>query len=360
MKENSAIIQVQLPVEAATFLLNEKRADIHKIEQRMGVEVVLIPNIHMETPNYTITRVRSDDVTEENSRASYEMVELPSEEEIISAANEPKLVKAEAAVKGITPASPAPASKSPAAREDSKKPSIISRIFAALGFGGKKEEAAKESTQRRENARGNRRNRNNRGRDRTTGDRPQNNAGNLQERNPNAAASNDRNRQPQRQNQPNRNERPQAERQQGERPQNEQKPALASALPVEGNNEQRSRRGRNNRRDRGSRNENAARDNTQAQATATTVTANKEVDENSKTFMTAQITEVVSTKPIAEQIPVEVTVTAEPAIVTQVETVAAETAKIEPKAEKPARESKASEAKANPAKVEAESKNASQ
>ncbi len=359
MKENSAIIQVQLPVEAATFLLNEKRADIHKIEQRMGVEVVLIPNIHMETPNYTITRVRSDDVTEENSRASYEMVELPSEEEIISAANEPKLVKAEAAVKGITPASPAPASKSPTPKEDSKKPSVISRIFAALGFGGKKEEASAESTQRRENARGNRRNRNNRGRDRdrAPGDRPQNNTSNAQERNPNAAAGNDRNRQPQRQNQPNRNERPQAERQQGERPQNEQKPALASATPAEGNNEQRSRRGRNGRRDRGPRNENAPRDNTQAQATVNAVTANKEVDESSKTFMTAQITEVVSTKPIAEQIPVEVTVTAEPAIVTQLETVTAEPTKTEPKshkAEKPAKQTKASEAKAKPAKAEAE------
>ncbi|MDZ4097964.1 MAG: ribonuclease E/G, partial [Methylophilaceae bacterium] len=364
MKENSAIIQVQLPVEAATFLLNEKRADIHKIEQRMGVEVVLIPNIHMETPNYTITRVRSDDVTEDNSRASYEMVELPSEEEIISAANEPKLVKAEAAVKGITPGSPAPSAKSPIPKEGSKKPSVISRIFAALGFGGKKEETAAESTQRRENARGNRRNRNNRGRDRdrAPADRPQNNAGNAQERNPNAAAGNDRNRQPQRQNQPNRNERPQAERQQAERPQNEKKPALASATPAEGNNEQRSRRGRNNRRDRGPRNENAPRDNTQSQATANAVTANKEVDESSKTFMTAQITEVVSTKPIAEQIPVEVTVTAEPAIVTQLETVTAEPTKAEPKAdkaEKPAKqtktnETKASEAKAKPAKAEAE------
>ncbi|MDG1820646.1 MAG: Rne/Rng family ribonuclease, partial [Methylophilaceae bacterium] len=50
MKDNSAIIQVQLPVDAATFLLNEKRAEIHNIEELMGVEVVLIPNIHMETP----------------------------------------------------------------------------------------------------------------------------------------------------------------------------------------------------------------------------------------------------------------------------------------------------------------------
>ncbi|HYG13603.1 MAG TPA: Rne/Rng family ribonuclease, partial [Methylophilaceae bacterium] len=109
MKENSAIIQVQLPVEAATFLLNEKRAEIHSIEQRMGVEVVLIPNIHLETPNYSITRIRHDDVSEETSRASYEMVEMPTVvTDIVNLVQEPKAVRIEAAVKGITPASPAP------------------------------------------------------------------------------------------------------------------------------------------------------------------------------------------------------------------------------------------------------------
>jgi ribonuclease E len=125
MKENSAVIQVQLPVEAATFLLNEKRSDIHKIEERMGVQVVLIPNIHLETPNYTITRIRHDDVKEEISRASYEMVELPSEtEETGTTAQEPKAVRVEAAVKGITPASPAPTSVAKVV----KTPSLISRI----------------------------------------------------------------------------------------------------------------------------------------------------------------------------------------------------------------------------------------
>src|SRR5690606_21113739 len=109
MKENSAVIQVQLPVEAATFLLNEKRAEIYSIEQRMGVEVVLIPNIHLETPNYSITRVRHDDVNEETSRASYEMVEMPTDvTDIVNIIQEPKAIRIEAAVKGITPASPAP------------------------------------------------------------------------------------------------------------------------------------------------------------------------------------------------------------------------------------------------------------
>ncbi len=109
MKENSAVIQVQLPVEVATFLLNEKRADIHKIEQRMGVEVVLIPNIHLETPNYNIMRIKHDDVSEETSRASYKMVEMPVETTYTpNAAEEAKATRPVAAVKGITPAAPAP------------------------------------------------------------------------------------------------------------------------------------------------------------------------------------------------------------------------------------------------------------
>ena len=109
MKDNSAIIQVQLPVEAATFLLNEKRADIHKIEQRMGVEVVLIPNIHMETPNYTIVRIKHDDVNEETSQASYKMVEMPAETAYVRGLNEEAAPKApEALVKGIKSATSAP------------------------------------------------------------------------------------------------------------------------------------------------------------------------------------------------------------------------------------------------------------
>lgn len=358
MKENSAIIQVQLPVEAATFLLNEKRADIHKIEQRMGVEVVLIPNIHMETPNYTITRVRSDDVTEENTRASYEMVELPSEEEIISAV-EPKLVKIEAAVKGITPASPAPASKTPAPRETPSSPGIVGRLLGWLGVGAKKEVVSAESAQRREANRGNRRNRNSRGgRNPDRGDRPQGAPGNQPERNANAAAGgNERNRQPQRQNpQQNRNERndrPQAERQadrQADRPQNE-KPVLATA-PTEGNSEQRSRRGRNGRRDRGPRNENAPRESNQQSGQVAAANAdapvNSDLNENNKTFMTAQITEVVPSKPIVEQAPVEVAVPAQP--VAKAETAPTETSKVAPKAEKPVKEEKAKP-------VEAESNN---
>ncbi len=177
MKDNSAIIQVQLPVEAATFLLNEKRADIHKIEQRMGVEVILIPNVHMETPNYTITRIKSDDVNEETAQASYKMVELPAETAYVRSLNEEAAAKApEALVKGITSATSAPIveERVAAAPVAQAKVSFLGRIKKWLGGSGEVQvlEKAEDKTTReaRETARGNNNDRNrnnNRDRDRT-------------------------------------------------------------------------------------------------------------------------------------------------------------------------------------------------
>ncbi len=171
MKDNSAIIQVQLPVEVATFLLNEKRADIHAIEQRMGVEVVLIPNIHLETPNYNIVRVKHDDVTEETSRASYKLVELPTETSYIPTAEETaKEVRPVAAVRGITPAAPAPivAEKSAAAPILSLLGRIKNLFSSASGSSKQKTEAEKNEEINRD------RNRNNRNRNRNRNDRNKN------------------------------------------------------------------------------------------------------------------------------------------------------------------------------------------
>ena len=171
MKDNSAIIQVQLPVEVATFLLNEKRADIHAIEQRMGVEVVLIPNIHLETPNYNIVRVKHDDVTEETSRASYKLVKLPTETSYIPTAEETaKEVRPVAAVRGITPAAPAPivAEKSAAAPILSLLGRIKNLFSSASGSSKQKTEAEKNEEFNRD------RNRNNRNRNRNRNDRNKN------------------------------------------------------------------------------------------------------------------------------------------------------------------------------------------
>ncbi|HEU4708540.1 MAG TPA: Rne/Rng family ribonuclease, partial [Methylophilaceae bacterium] len=254
MKENSAIIQVQLPVEAATFLLNEKRSEIHKIEQRMGVQVILIPNIHMETPNYTITRIRHDDVAEETTRASYQMVEMPSTEleNAIAAAVEPKIARVEAAVKGITPSSPAPLERVPL-----QNLSLVSRIKGWFSRIAESKEAAPaqpagRSDESRSRRGGNKPARGGRGSERKSGQER------GQERNqPRQQETRQDQRQEQRQERQAQQRMQRQEQQRPERTETE-KPAQA-AQQANGNEtgEGRSRRGRN-RRDRGNRGERQA------------------------------------------------------------------------------------------------------
>ena len=135
MKENTAAVHAQVPVDVATFLLNEKRTDIHSVEARLKVNVVLIPNTHLETPHYQISRLRHDDLNQaEPLPASYNMVQMPTEEETKPLASmEPKAPRPQAAVQGITPAEPAPMSvpkpPEPAAQA---APGIISRIMGWL------------------------------------------------------------------------------------------------------------------------------------------------------------------------------------------------------------------------------------
>jgi ribonuclease E len=121
MKEGSHAIHVQVPVDVATFLLNEKREDIHLIESRLKVDVLLIPNMHLETPNYTVNRLRQEEASAEDMPASYQMVELPPED--IKVAADARPAPQQPAVKGITPQQPAPM------REQKPAPGFIEKVL---------------------------------------------------------------------------------------------------------------------------------------------------------------------------------------------------------------------------------------
>jgi ribonuclease E len=138
MKDNTAAVQAQVPVDVATFLLNEKRVDLQLVEARHRVSVTLIPNIHLETPNYSVTRMRHDDLNNaEPLPPSYELVEVPTEEKTIAeTAQEAAAARPLAAVRGITPQQPAPMARDAApaaaatavtAADDDH--SIIGKIF---------------------------------------------------------------------------------------------------------------------------------------------------------------------------------------------------------------------------------------
>lgn len=110
MKENSAAIHVQVPVDVAAFLLNEKRGEILKIETRHRVTAILIPNKHLETPHYKLDRLKSDDPRLEETHASYAMAEqVDTDIGYSKRSKEEFKPRQEAVVKSITPdTAPAP------------------------------------------------------------------------------------------------------------------------------------------------------------------------------------------------------------------------------------------------------------
>jgi ribonuclease E len=130
MKENTGAVHVQLPVDVATFLLNEKRIDIHTMESRLKVNVVMIPNIHMETPHYTITRLRHDELNQgEANEPSYKMATLPESETSYEAAQAAVPGRPEAAVKSIAPPQPVPAARPVVAAQPAMQSGLFNRIF---------------------------------------------------------------------------------------------------------------------------------------------------------------------------------------------------------------------------------------
>ncbi|MBM3358370.1 MAG: Rne/Rng family ribonuclease, partial [Betaproteobacteria bacterium] len=138
MKENTASVQAQVPVDVATFLLNEKRVELQLVEARHRVSVTLVPNVHLETPNYTVTRLRHDELNKsEPLPPSYDLVEMPElAQKPLGVAAEPIAPRPEAAVRGITPQQPAPIPQPrPAALPDPQtavapgKASILGKIF---------------------------------------------------------------------------------------------------------------------------------------------------------------------------------------------------------------------------------------
>ncbi|TDO96886.1 ribonuclease E [Marinomonas balearica] len=137
-KERTAQIRAILPVSVATFLLNEKRTNIAKIEKRNDVHIILVPNPHMETPHFKVERIRDDNAVITQDDSSYTLVETPEE-----APYEPRQtveqVRPQAAVTSIAPKSPAPApTAEPKKAEKAEKAGIFTRIIRAL-FGSTEE-----------------------------------------------------------------------------------------------------------------------------------------------------------------------------------------------------------------------------
>lgn len=112
LKDKTSEVQVIVPVQIASYLLNEKRESVHAIEnENKGLKIVIVPNENMQTPHYHIQRMRKG---ESPDQLSYKLAELydanklPAYEESVPVK---KVIEQQPAVKAhtITADTPPPA-----------------------------------------------------------------------------------------------------------------------------------------------------------------------------------------------------------------------------------------------------------
>ena len=119
MKDNTAAVNCQVPVEVASFLLNEKRTEIQKIELKQRVSVTMVPNKALETPHYKLERMKHDDPRLDSMEASYKLAD-PEEESLgFTRRSQEPTNKQTPVIKGVLPDAPAPIAEprpAPAAR----------------------------------------------------------------------------------------------------------------------------------------------------------------------------------------------------------------------------------------------------
>ena len=197
MKDNTGKILAKMPVECATYLLNEKRDKIDDIEQRRGVHIVVIPDPRLETPHYLIERVKDNDTHrhESNYKKSYELTTEEEPVDYLEMASSTTPATETAAVQRIVPPTPRPSPPAPEVKPVAESPGFISKIMSLLTGGGDKavEEATKPeveaSSENRQNQSGNRSRRGNRrgGQGRQRNNQGNNQGSNAQNKNADAA-----------------------------------------------------------------------------------------------------------------------------------------------------------------------------
>jgi ribonuclease E len=172
MKDSTAKIAAQVPIDVATYLTNEKRQDIGRIEERKNVTVLIIPNQNLETPHYDIERVKGQDVSKVVLGDSYDLLK-DIESPALDHRNRETPAAEQPVVKELSRSAPKPQSKS----NSQRKPGLLSRLLSIFSAAPEPEKESKNNRARKSTARdGNRRpgTNNNRGRRNSpTGDRQQ-------------------------------------------------------------------------------------------------------------------------------------------------------------------------------------------
>ncbi|MDF3054930.1 MAG: rne [Gammaproteobacteria bacterium] len=135
VKTRTAQVQAQLPIDIATFIINEKRGMISDIEKRHNVEVLIIPNQHLESPHYNIKRLTQTESAKNRQTLSYLMVEKPDSDTLYKKTEEKRSEEKPAVVH--IPSQPAPTKKG--------STGLIKRLIGSL-FRSSEEESSSNTT----------------------------------------------------------------------------------------------------------------------------------------------------------------------------------------------------------------------
>ena len=184
LKENTEVVHAYLPIESATFLLNEKRHEITGIENRLGTRIQIIPTSSLDTPHYKIERMRSEDLDESGDKPSYKLHVEEVKDELPSPGSQPQPAAEKPAVSPVfhstsaPPAAPAPAGQTPASASSEERgwfAGLVKKLFSGppeqVQEEAPPEETKKPQPQQRSNQQRNRRNQGNRQQARRSGPR---------------------------------------------------------------------------------------------------------------------------------------------------------------------------------------------
>ena len=135
MKDNTGQVLVQVPVDIANFLLNEKRGALREIEARHDAPIVIVADDQLHTPHYEVTRIRENELSEETGKPSYQRG-TPRKLATIALTKSNLNIPAAPAVKNVKPTQPAPLREAaPQVEEPTPAPAPVAQAAPAPSSG---------------------------------------------------------------------------------------------------------------------------------------------------------------------------------------------------------------------------------
>ena len=162
LKVRSSMVRALVPLNIASYLLNEKRRDVAEIERRTQTHIVIVPNVNMETPQYEVQRIRDDHLAGELEAPSYELAELVHQPDDSAGEEAAKADREQPAVQPVQPAFPPPLASSSAQlpaegaaprSQAPPRPGILKRIMRSLFSEGEAAAAPPPAAAQRRRAR---------------------------------------------------------------------------------------------------------------------------------------------------------------------------------------------------------------